>query len=89
MGTRLLEFEGIRLVINQSIGVFTRRPEYSFRCLLPKYFICVGYGHKLIYAVLGDKIMLGCISLYVLHVVWCLFLYVLLQQVQQCRTQQL
>ena len=46
--------------------------------MLPKYFICVGYGHELICAVAGDKIMLECISLYVLHDVWCLFLSVLL-----------
>ena len=38
-------------------------------------------------AITGDKIVLECISLYVLHVVWCLFLSVLLLQVQQCRTQ--
>ena len=40
MGTRLLEFGEIRLAINQSvpcgIGVFTRRSELSFRCLLSK-----------------------------------------------------
>ena len=54
--------------------------------MLPKYFICVGYGHELIYVVAGDKIVLEFISLYVLHVVWSLFLSVLLQQVQQCRT---
>ena len=47
--------------------------------MLPKYFICVGYGHELICVVAGDKIVLECISLYVLHVVWCLFLSVLLQ----------
>ena len=46
--------------------------------MLPKYFICVGYGHELIYAVASDKIVLECISLYVLHDVWCLFLSVLL-----------
>ena len=50
--------------------------------MLPKYFIYVGYGHELIYDVAGDKIMLECISLYVLHAVWCLFLSVLLQQVR-------
>ena len=50
--------------------------------MLPKYFICVGYGHELIYVVVGDKIVLECISLYVLHAVRCLFLSVLLQQVR-------
>ena len=54
--------------------------------MLPKYFICVGYGYELICAVAGDKIVLECISLYVLHVVWCRFLPMLLQQVRQCRT---
>ena len=32
--------------------------------MLPKYFICVGYGHELIYVVAGDKIVLECISLH-------------------------
>ena len=50
--------------------------------MLHKYFICVGYGHELICAVADDKFVLECISLYVLHVVWCLFLSVLLQQVR-------
>ena len=53
--------------------------------MLPKYFICVGYGHELICDVACDNIMLECTSLYMLHVVWCMFLSVLLQQVQQCR----
>ena len=55
--------------------------------MLPKYFICMGYGHELIYAVASDKIVLEYISLYVLHAVSCLFLSMLLQQVRQCRTQ--
>ena len=33
--------------------------------MLLKYFICVGYGHELIYAVASDKIVLECISLHV------------------------
>ena len=41
MGTRLLEFEGIKLVINQSVVPMElesspRRLELSFRCLLSK-----------------------------------------------------
>ena len=46
--------------------------------MLPKYFICVGYGHELIYDVACDNIVLEYTSLYMLHVVWGLFLSVLL-----------
>ena len=45
MSTRLLEFRGIRLVINQSVVlvelVFTRRSELSFRCLLSKIIFSI------------------------------------------------
>ena len=47
----------------------------------------MGYGHVLIYVVACHITVLKCTSLYVLHTVWCLISPVLLQQVQQCRTQ--
>ena len=82
---RLLQQELHVLSIESSLCyVVSLRATQNSICviMLPKYSICMGYGHVLIYVVAYDKILLECTSLYVLHAVWCLFLSVLLQQVR-------